>query len=95
METLIFAVIASYNAQRQQEPVVAQLEEFQPFDLQALRNSTDNTPRRLSSRREALRATNRLTSSTMDSKSKNERTPEIRRVHDVRAWVESFNFTKR
>jgi len=31
----------------------------------------------------------------MDSKSKNERTPEIRRVHDVRAWLESFNFTKR
>ena len=36
METLIFALIASYNY-RQQEPVVAEPEEFQPFDLQALR----------------------------------------------------------
>jgi hypothetical protein len=32
METLIFALIASY-AYRQQEPVVAEPEEFQPFDL--------------------------------------------------------------
>jgi hypothetical protein len=34
METLIFALIASYNAHRQQKPVVAGPEEFQPFDLQ-------------------------------------------------------------
>jgi hypothetical protein len=53
METLIFALIASYNAHRQQKPVVAEPEEFQPFDLQALRNSTDNKPSRSSSRREA------------------------------------------
>jgi hypothetical protein len=33
--------------------VVAEPEEFQPFDLQALRNSTDNKPSRSSSRREA------------------------------------------
>jgi hypothetical protein len=37
METLIFALIASYNANRQEEPAVAEPEEFQPFDLQALR----------------------------------------------------------
>jgi hypothetical protein len=53
METLVFALIASYNAHRQQEPVVAEPEAFQPFDLQALRNSTDNKPSRSSSRREA------------------------------------------
>ena len=42
METLIFALIASYGAHQQQEQVVAQPEEFQPFALQALRNPTDN-----------------------------------------------------
>jgi hypothetical protein len=44
METLVFALIASYNAHRQKEPVVAEAEEFQPFDLQALRNSPENKP---------------------------------------------------
>jgi hypothetical protein len=39
MEILIFALIAAYNEHRQQERVVAEPEEFQPFDLQALRNS--------------------------------------------------------
>jgi hypothetical protein len=53
METLTFALIASYNAYRQQESVVAEPEEFQPFDLQALRNVASNTPNRSSSRREA------------------------------------------
>jgi hypothetical protein len=38
MEILIFALIASYNAYRQREWVVAEPQEFQPFDLQALRN---------------------------------------------------------
>jgi hypothetical protein len=38
MEILIFAFIASYNACRQQERVVAESQQFQPFDLQALRN---------------------------------------------------------
>jgi hypothetical protein len=52
METLIFALIASY-AYRQKEPVVAEPEEFQPFDLEALRDSTENKPSRSSSRREA------------------------------------------
>jgi hypothetical protein len=37
METLIFAIIASYNAQRHQEYAVAEPQKFQPFDLQALR----------------------------------------------------------
>jgi hypothetical protein len=43
METLVFAVIASYNAHahRRQERVVAEPQEFPPFDLQALRNSAD------------------------------------------------------
>jgi hypothetical protein len=53
MEILIFALIASYSAYRQQELVVAEPEEFQPFDLRALRNSTENKPSRSSSRREA------------------------------------------
>jgi len=53
METLIFALIASYNAHQQQEWVVAEPQEFQPFDLQALRNPADNTPSRASSRLEA------------------------------------------
>jgi hypothetical protein len=53
METLLFAFIASYNARRQQEPVVAEPEEFQPFDLQALRKSAENKPSLSSSRREA------------------------------------------
>src|SRR6266478_17787 len=53
METLIFALIASYNAHRQQEWVIAEPEEFQPFDFQALRNCPDNKPIRSSSRREA------------------------------------------
>jgi hypothetical protein len=52
METLIFALIASY-AYREKEPVVAEPEEFQPFDLQALRNSAENKPSQSSSRREA------------------------------------------
>jgi hypothetical protein len=50
--TLVFALIASYNAHRKQERVVAEPEEFQPFDLEALRNSADNKPSRSSSRRE-------------------------------------------
>jgi hypothetical protein len=53
METLIFALIASYNAHRQQESVIAETGEFQPFDLQALRNSENNKPSRSSSRWEA------------------------------------------
>jgi len=45
MEILI-ALIASYNAHRQQERVVAEPEELQPFDLQALRKTTDSKPSR-------------------------------------------------
>ena len=44
MEILVFALIASYNAYRRQERVVAEPEEFQPFDLQALRNSANAEP---------------------------------------------------
>jgi hypothetical protein len=53
MEILIFALIASYNAHRQQKWVVAELEEFPAFDLQALRTVADNEPSQSSSRREA------------------------------------------
>jgi len=44
MEILVFALIASYNAHRRQEQVVPEPEEFQPFDLQALRNSAKVEP---------------------------------------------------
>ena len=44
MEILIFALIASYNAHRQQKRVVAEPEEFQPFDLQTLRNFAKAEP---------------------------------------------------
>jgi hypothetical protein len=37
METLIFAIIASYNAQQHQKFGVTEPEKFQPFDLQALK----------------------------------------------------------
>jgi hypothetical protein len=40
---LISGLMASYKAHRQQEWVVAEPEEFQPFDLRALENSADNT----------------------------------------------------
>ena len=53
MEILIFGLIASYRAHRPQGWVVAEPEVFQPFDLQALRNSAENKPVRSSSRREA------------------------------------------
>ena len=35
METLLFALIASHNAHRQQKPVVPEPEQFQPFNLGA------------------------------------------------------------
>jgi hypothetical protein len=53
MEILIFALVAAYNGHRQQERVVAEPEEFQPFDLQALRKSAENKPSLSSSRWEA------------------------------------------
>jgi len=44
MEILIFALIASYNAHRRQKRVVAEPEEFQPFDFQTLRNFSKGEP---------------------------------------------------
>jgi hypothetical protein len=44
MEILIFALGAAYNRHRPQERVVAEPEEFQPFDLQALRNPAKAEP---------------------------------------------------
>jgi hypothetical protein len=53
METLlIFGLMASYKIHRQQEWIVAEPEEFQPFDLRALRDSADNTPSRSSNWRQ-------------------------------------------
>jgi hypothetical protein len=49
---LIFGLMASYKTHRQQEWVVPEPEEFQPFDFRALRNSADNTPSRWSNWRE-------------------------------------------
>jgi len=44
MEILIFALIASYTAHLKQKRVVAEPEEFQPFNLQELRNSANAEP---------------------------------------------------
>jgi hypothetical protein len=41
MEMLIFALITSYKTLRRQERMVSEPEEFQPFDLEALRNSAN------------------------------------------------------
>jgi hypothetical protein len=68
METLIFALIASYNAHRQQEPVVAESEEFQPFDLQGAEKLRGQQTEPVVESTGGIRATNRLTSSTMDPK---------------------------
>ena len=53
MEILIYALGASYAARSQQECLVTEPEEFQPLNLQWLRNSADNKPSRSSSRRDA------------------------------------------
>ena len=53
MEMLIFALIAAYNTHRQQERVVAQPDEFRPFNLKALRYFVGNQAIRSSSPREA------------------------------------------
>jgi hypothetical protein len=42
MEILIFALIASYNAHRRQGRLVAEPEEFRPFDLKELRHFAGN-----------------------------------------------------
>jgi hypothetical protein len=62
METLIFAIIASYNAQRQQECVVTESQKFQPFDLQALRIPQTTCQTDSASRLEAFVFTNRMSS---------------------------------
>jgi hypothetical protein len=36
METLVFAIIGSCNMYRQQEVLVQELDDLQPFDLQVL-----------------------------------------------------------
>jgi hypothetical protein len=47
-EEFVLTELGRYATRKLAEP-----EEFQPFDLQALRNSADNKPNRPSSRREA------------------------------------------
>ena len=44
MEILIFALIALYNVHRQPEWVAAEPEEFQSFELKALRHFAGNKP---------------------------------------------------
>jgi hypothetical protein len=44
MEILIFGLIASYNIHRQPERVITESEEFQTFNLRALRNFAGNKP---------------------------------------------------
>ena len=68
METLIFALIASYNAHRQQKWVVAEPEEFSPLISNAEKLRGQQAKPIVKSTG-GIRATNRLTSSTMDSKS--------------------------
>ena len=68
MEILIFALIASYNAHQRQGFLVAEPEEFRPFDLKALRHFAGNKAIGRSSRRKGICATNRLITSTTDSK---------------------------
>ena len=53
MEILIFALIAWCNVHRPQKRVVTEPEEFQPFDLKALRHFAGNKSIRSSSRRKA------------------------------------------
>jgi hypothetical protein len=51
MEILIFALIASFNVHRQQERVITEPKEAQPFDLKALRHFAGDKSIRPSSRR--------------------------------------------
>jgi hypothetical protein len=60
METVIYALIASH-AYGQQESVVAEMEEFQPFDLQAEKLRAKQTEPVVESTG-GIRAANRLTS---------------------------------
>jgi hypothetical protein len=53
MEILIFTLIASYNAHRRQERLVAEPEEFRPFDLKELRHFAGHKAIRWSSPRKA------------------------------------------
>jgi hypothetical protein len=53
MEALALALLALRSLYRQQEALDSEAEEFQPFDLQELRqlsNSKDKSPSRLSDR---------------------------------------------
>jgi hypothetical protein len=45
MEALIFALIAVQNTYTRSEPVVAETQTFQPFDLQSLRYAYEATER--------------------------------------------------
>ena len=46
MDTLVFGLIAANNLNKEQEPIVPEPAEFQPFDLRALEcfNARDNSP---------------------------------------------------
>ena len=55
MDTLVFGLIAVNNLNKEQEPIVPEPAEFQPFDLRALEcfNARDNSPSRSSDRRQS------------------------------------------
>ena len=55
MDTLVFGLIAANNLNKQQEPIVPEPAEFQPFDLRALErfNARDNSTSRSSDRKQS------------------------------------------
>ena len=55
MDTLVFGLIAVNNLNKEQEPIVPEPTEFQPFDLRALEcfNATDNSPSRSFDRKQS------------------------------------------
>jgi hypothetical protein len=55
MEALVFGIIALNNLNKEQEPIVPEPAEFQPFDLRTLEfyNARDNSPSRSSDRKQS------------------------------------------
>jgi len=54
MDTLVFGLIAVNNLNKEQEPIVPEPAEFQPFGLRALEfNARDNSPSRSFDRKQS------------------------------------------
>ena len=55
LDTLVFGIIAVNNLNKEQEQIVAEPAEFQPFDLRALErfNARDNSTSRSSDRKQS------------------------------------------